>query len=354
MNAFQSLTRLWLASGILLGSFVFFSCSNSVSLITYSGETMGTTYKISIASKDKINADRLKQRTDEILIEFNNVFSTYQKESEISRVNQEYKLGSGMEDDLSLVVSARLADEIRKSLRISKLTEGAFDITVAPLVNMWGFGEDEKEILPSLDELDDVKNLVGFARISLEEDTLSMPKGYRLDFSAIAKGTAVDMVASFLEDEGQNDYLVEIGGEIVVKGNNANGEAWRIQVVSPSPDLDSAKTPIIASPRISERMAVATSGDYINYREVDGKRLSHIINPVSMKPSEHRLSSVSVISSECYLSDALATALMVMGEKEGFVFAEREGLAAFFIYKTDDGFETLGTSEFMQYAEFVE
>jgi len=290
---------------------------------------MGTTYSVKVITEG-LNpvkgADELQKQIDARLKDINQVMSTYIPDSEISLLNK-----ASQTEVMS--VSSELLDIILTSQKISEDTAGAFDISVGPLVNLWGFGPEELEQkLPSDAAVAAVMQRVGYHKLAIDKtaSTLQKQADLYLDLSAIAKGYGVDEIAELLEAENFHNFMVEIGGEIRIKGRNPQRKPWTIGVENPSL-FKSGHRQAVAS----EDAAIATSGDYRNYREVEGKRFSHTIDPVSGKPITHNLTSVTVITHSAALADAYATAINVLGPEKGLAFAEEHQLAAFFILRKD-------------------
>ena len=246
-----------------------------------------------------------------------------------------------------LRVSPDLAGIIETSIEISRLSNGAFDITVGPLVNLWGFGpEHNLDDIPASIEISRRKDLVGFQNIEMRASPPALKKtvdGLYCDLSAIAKGWGVDQVADLLEANSYNNYLVEIGGEIRARGFNVKGNDWRIGVSSPKETSEIEKVIKVTD------VGVATSGDYRNYFEKDGVRYSHTIDPRTGAPIQHSLASVTVIHPSCMMADAFATAIDVLGPVDGFTLAQENKLTVFMIYKTKDGFVEKMTPSFKEY-----
>jgi thiamine biosynthesis lipoprotein len=264
--------------------------------------------------------------------------STYQPSSELSQFNSSRATEP-------FPVSAETLQVFAEAQRISAATGGAFDITVGPLVNLWGFGPNAKPLMiPADEEVERLRPRIGWSRIEVDTalSTIrkSEPEMY-CDLSAIAKGYAVDRVAEGLAALGLADTMVEVGGEVRTRGRNAAGEPWRIAIERP----DTAQRAFQEVVPLSD-LAMATSGDYRNFYEQDGVRFSHTIDPRTGRPIQHRLASVSVIDPVCMRADGYATALMVLGEEEGFKLAEEQGLAALFLVRKGDGFEERATAAF--------
>ena len=325
-----------LAALILSGCFP----SNDLARQEYhlQGKTMGTTYNIKVIGEN-LDVDKLQQGIDQELKQLNQEMSTYISDSELSQFNQSTSLEATK-------VSKGLARVIKEAIRLGELSNGALDVTVGPLVNLWGFGPEYRpETVPSDDLLAATKARVGLDKLTFENGKLgkTIPNLY-VDLSTIAKGYGVDLVAEFIEANGINNYLVEIGGEMRLKGFKHTGELWHVAIEKPLSTERSVHQLIIPKDN-----AVATSGDYRIYFEADGQRFSHIIDPETGKPINHKLVSVTVIHPSSMTADGLSTAMMVMGEERALAFAEEHDLAVYIIAKTDHGFVEQSTVKFMQY-----
>jgi thiamine biosynthesis lipoprotein len=296
---------------------------------------MGTTYmiKISQASLNQKELTELKLKVEQLLLEINNQMSTWDPQSFISRFNQSSELSWWeMPDKFQKVFYA--------AYEVYQKSEGAFDPTVMPLVNFWGFGPDKtkKTDSPLL-----LMSFVGMDKLDFKENRLRKKQAQvALDFSAIAKGFGVDEVADLLINNNLNNFFVEIGGEVVVRGQNEK-RGWRVGIEDP---LLAEKLIIL---EIGDN-AVATSGDYRNFRQENGKRFSHTIDPKKGAPVEHSLASVSVVHKSCMMADALATAIMVMGKEKGLAWLEKmddaEGL--FYSHEKND-LSSVQTTGFQKY-----
>lgn len=303
------------------------------------GATMGTRYSVKVESlPPDLTPEWLKARIDEALERLNDQMSMYRPESEISRFNR-------WKSKVWFPVSRDTAYVVEQALEISRATGGAFDITVGPLVNLWGFGPDKKErIVPGKEEIEEALQKTGHRNIEVRRSPPALRKqnmAIQVDLSAIAKGFGVDLVSTLLRELEITDYLVEIGGEIRTGGVKADGSPWTLGIEKPL----AGKTEIQKRLKVSQA-ALATSGDYRNFITHEGKRLSHTIDPRTGRPVEHALGSVTVLASSCMLADAWATALMVLGPEAGFEKARSENLAAHFIVRHDDGFRTRATPAF--------
>jgi len=328
MMAFKPsvVAKWWL---VLLGLAFLVSCSDAPKQIRFSGDTMGTTYSIALYSKDPRHTQaEIQKKVETVLAQVNAQMSTYDPDSELSRFNRH-------ESTQPVVISRALERVIGRALAIAEQTDGLLDVTVGPLVNLWGFGPQAKpEQVPTAEELEAVRDYVGYRKLRIENHQLTKahPKVY-VDLSTIAKGYGVDRVAYLLDDLEITQYLIEIGGEIRTRGGKPDGQPWRLAVEKPV----STERSIQEIVSFNEG-ALATSGDYRNFYEENGRRYSHIINPLTAEPIQHNLVSVSVYTEDCMSADAYATALLVMGTEQAKAFVEKHQLAALLVYKTDDGF----------------
>ncbi len=307
-----------------------------------SGATMGTSYHIKVVGNEPLVAqDTLQKMIDERLLLINQQMSTYIDDSELSLLNR-----NNSREWVAL--SEPLFEVIAISDTISRLSDGAFDITIGPLIELWGFGVREQgSSVPSAAERRIAQSNIGFKSIKLDAETGSIlrEKPVRIDLSAVAKGYGVDVVAALLEEQGYVNYMVEIGGEIRVSGHNGTGNLWRIGIEKPTPGLAQTSRQAIAMTNV----AMATSGDYRNYYEVDGVRYSHTIDPRTASPITHNLVSVTVLAQTSAEADALATAFNVMGVDAALPLANREGIAAFFIIKDGNEFRDIASLVFEPY-----
>jgi len=320
------------------------SCSNQPSQIELSGFTMGTTYNIKIIpGKDNILSTKLiKQNIDSVLISVNYQMSTYLFDSEITQFNNH-------ESTTSFTVSNDFSLVVERALHWSKLTDGAFDITIVPLLYLWGFGPGQAselgDIFPEEHAVQKRRTHVGYEKLTTNKYYLQKKDPFiKIDLNAIAKGFGVDAVYSFLESIGMNNIMVEIGGEVRTKGENRKNEPWMIAVETP--DLESAGSKTISWALPLESKAMATSGDYRNYYEIDGIRYSHEIDPRTGYPAQTGVASATVVATNCMDADALATALIIMGAESGLQFIEKlDGVEAFLILREGkDNYRTIKSS----------
>lgn len=301
------------------------------------GSTMGTSYAIKAKLPAELSAEKLHDDIEKQLQNFNQIMSTYIDTSELSLLNQSPA-------NQEIKISDALRDVIEISLDVSKKSGGAFDITVGPLVNLWGFGPIEISSAPTGEQVRAVMGRVGVQNIVLHNNMLTKTAEIEIDLSAVAKGHATDVIGELLEQNNVENYMVEIGGEIKLRGMGPSGHAWRIGVEKPALGREGA-VQVIAG----DNIAIATSGDYRNFYEQDGKRLSHTIDPTTGNPIEHMLASVTVVAEKGGYADAYATALNVLGPEKGYALAEELGLAAFFIVREGDDFGVKYTANFEQY-----
>lgn len=308
----------------------------------FQGPTFGTGYHVTVFAD--LSEERHSDLSAGIQAELERIdalMSTYREDSELSRLNR-HPVG------IPFFLSPHTAEVVREALRIARLSNGAFDITVGPVVNLWGFGpQGRPERVPDTEALAEALARVDVQALELEGGRLVKNKPVYVDLSGIAKGYAADRVASYLKTQDIENYLVEIGGEIRTHGAKADGSPWRIAVEKPVPAGRSVQRIIDLGDA-----AVATSGDYRNYFEADGVRYSHTLDPRTGRPITNRVASVTVITARCVTADALATAFTVMGLDAGLDLAERENIAVYFIVRKADGsFEVRMSSAFESYLE---
>jgi FAD:protein FMN transferase len=311
-------------------------------LFTITGLTMGTSYSIKYISQNKtIEKETIRVDIEQILADINQSMSTYLSDSELSRLNQaKVSDWQNLSKDLYFV--------IEHANNVSLTTNGAFDITVGPLVNLWGFGPDPftREI-PSEQLIESTKRHIGYEKILFDNASnqiaKSDPDSY-IDLSGIAKGFAVDKIANYLDKQGFQNYLVEIGGELKGKGINTNQTAWQIGIEQAT-SLERSVQRIVSLNNI----AMATSGDYRNYFEKDGIRYSHTIDPATGNPIKHNLASVTVLAQSSMHADAMATAFMVLGTDKTHALANELGIAIYTLSKSGKGFEEKYNDHFKPY-----
>ncbi len=320
--------------------------SDTENTVQLQGQTMGTTWHVTIVQAEHSNtpldtdSTSLQQLIETELQIINQQFSTYINNSEISLFN-------ASKSTQPFNVSKEVAHVITAAQMISKESQGAFDISVAPLVELWGFGSQSNDnaggVVSTLQKpsrsaiLKVIKNS-GYQHLKVQENPSQIIKNIpnlRIDLSAIAKGYGVDQLAELMEAQGFNNYLVDIGGEIKVKGHNSRGKLWHIAIEKPVSNAQIVQQ-IIKLKDIS----VATSGDYHNYFEENGVKYSHTIDPKTGSPVTHNLVSVTVLHESAMMADGLATAILVLGEQKGLIFANQKGLQVYMIVRASDGDES--------------
>jgi len=298
----------------------------------YDGSTMGTYYRVTARCPEDVSG--LIERE---LLAVNREMSTYLADSALSRFN-DAPVGDWVD------VPKPLADVLEAALQLSRESAGAFDVTVGPLVNLWGFGPPGPAKsaaalarAPDKAQIAAVRSQVGFDKLEVRADPPGLRKSADLyvDLSAIAKGHGVDRLVDGLAGAGCSDRLVDVGGEVRAIGRSPSDRAWRIGVEVPDPESFGAIQRVI----ILEGMAAATSGDYRNFRDLGDGRYSHTIDPRTGYPVTHKLASVTVLHTSAMWADGYATALNVLGPTAGFALAERMGLAALFIIREESGFD---------------
>jgi thiamine biosynthesis lipoprotein len=304
------------------------------------GKTMGTFWRVSIAGVDAAKQSGLRTQIQAQLDGDDRLLSTYKADSALSRFNQSHSTEP-------YPVTEAMSDIVTESLRIGAKTSGAMDITVGPLVNLWGFGPDKQPVkTPTQAQIDAAKALTGLQHLTvinkagqqwLQKD---LP-GLYVDLSTIGEGFAADHLARLMEQNGISRYLVSVGGAVVTRGTNADGKAWRVAIQKPT-DRENAVQAIVDL----NGHGISTSGSYRNYYELEGKRLSHVIDPVTGAPIQHKLVSATVIATTAMEADGWDTGLMVLGMEKAKEVAQKEGLAVYLIAKEGEGFTTWMSPQF--------
>jgi thiamine biosynthesis lipoprotein len=313
-------------------------CRFSDRVEEFAGPTMGSTYSIQyVRSQDTPSLDLLKGETDAILAEVDLQLSTYRNDSLIELFNQA-PAGSCQ------AVPAEVRQLVEAGRLLHQQSRGAFDLTLGPLLNLWGFGPQARaEKVPVAELLAAARARTGMQHLRIEGESLCKDADVQLDFNGIAAGYAVDRIVQRLEALGVGSYLVEVTGELKATGRKPDGQPWRIGLEAPQ-----------EGPHIAQRVlaldgyGLSTSGDYRNYFEEDGRRYSHTLDPATGAPVTHKLAAVTVADKSALRADGLSTVLMVLGPERGLAFAERQGIAAFFVTRQGEGFVTRSTSAFEQ------
>ncbi len=303
---------------------------------------MGTSYTVKLIDVPaSYNQDQLRSGIESALQAVDSLMSTYKSDSEISRFNQ-------LEETEWFDISESTFEVLETALEISEHTGGAFDITIEPLVDVWGFGSKQRpDIIPTDTEISRGLENVGYSWLSLRKYPPAIRKSrpqISVDVSAIAKGFAVDQIADYLFDQKIGNYMIEVGGEVRVAGNKAQQKPWRIAIEKPLTMSRSVQTVLDL-----KDIAVATSGDYRNYFEENNIRYSHTLDPRTGRPIQHNLASVTILDPSCMRADAWATAIMVLGPEKGYALARKNGLAAYFILRTGDTFSVRQTEGFNRF-----
>jgi thiamine biosynthesis lipoprotein len=299
--------------------------------LVLSGVTMGTTWEVKIADVPARPAEELQRGILRILDGIDQSMSTYRPDSELSRLNAG-PAGEWFE------VSKELYEVLAAARAVSESSGGGFDVTVGPVVNLWGFGPDRRpRKVPSDAERQAALGRSGYAKLELDP---AAPRARKqvpdlfIDLNGIAPGFAVDRIATFLSDAGQRNFLVELGGEVAARGPGLEKQGWRIGIERPVPGSRAVERVVHL-----RDAGLSTSGDYRDFFEDNGVRYGHTIDPATGTPVSHGLAAVAVIDKSAMRADALATALMVMGPDAGLAFAERGGIPALFIIRAGAGFE---------------
>lgn len=314
----------WLFVVISLNRFCPFA--QNYKPITFEGEVFNTTYHITF--EDNRNCERWHDSIRAIFLNFDLSLSMFNSESIISAMNN---------NTPNTKANEYVRNVIEKSFVVSKRTNGAFDITVAPLVNLWGFGFKKKE-QATQDAIDSIMQFVGYKKISLDKDGYLHKQDSRiqLDASSIAKGYICDIIGNWLNDKKVKNYLVEIGGEITLQGNSPKGKPWRIGINVPEDDVFQRINGIEDILELNGG-GIATSGNYRNFYYQDGKRYAHTIDPTTGHPVQKNILSSTVIAPDCMTADAYATAFMVMGVKKALdVLAQDKSIMAYFIIADEE------------------
>lgn len=304
------------------------------------GKTMGTFWRVSVVGVDKARAEELRTKVQTQLDGDDRLLSTWKNDSALMRFNHS-------RSTTPWPVNEAMADIVTESLRIGRKTQGAMDITVGPLVNLWGFGPDKQPVsTPTQAQIDAAKARTGLDKLTVinraDRQYLqkSIPDLY-VDLSTVGEGYAADHLARLMTEEGISRYLVSVGGALVSRGMNADGQPWRVAIQKPT-DRENAVQAIVDI----NGHGISTSGSYRNYYELDGKRISHVIDPQTGRPITHKLVSVTVIAPTALEADAWDTGLMVLGTEKAQQVVREQGLAVYMIMKKGDGFTTWMSPQF--------
>ena len=343
---------IFLRAGVLATFFFLTACDSSGSAPSATaapaatileGKTMGTSWRVSLVNIHEDRASQLREKIQSQLDGDDQLMSTYKNDSALMRFN--------LSNSTSLwPVSEAMADIVTESLRVGYRTQGAMDITVGPLVNLWGFGPNKQPVtVPSQAQIDDAR-----ARTGLQHLTVINQYGQQylqkdipdlfVDLSTVGEGYAADHLAALMAQEGIARYLVSVGGALVSRGMNANDEPWRVAIQKPTDTQNAVQAVVDINGH-----GISTSGSYRNYYELDGKRISHVIDPKTGRPIEHNLVSVTVIAPTALEADAWDTGLMVLGTEKAKEVVRQEGLAVYMITKDGDNFKTWSSPQFQSF-----
>ncbi|MBU0523044.1 MAG: FAD:protein FMN transferase [Gammaproteobacteria bacterium] len=309
---------------------VLSGCGNGDSLERFDGPAMGSRYSIQyVRHSYTLGPKAVQAEVENILAEVDRQFSTYRSDSDIERFN-----------DLPANRCQKMPAPILKLILVAQLlseqSEGSYDLTVEPLLNLWGFGpQAREEKVPTAQSLAEVRQRVGYQHLRIDRDQLCKDAAVEVDFNSIAAGYAVDTIAEKLETMGIRSYLVEVTGELKAAGKKHDGSPWRIALEEPRDDQQVAERVIVV-----DGYGVSTSGDYRNYFEQDGRRYSHTFDARTGAPVSHTLASVTVINPSALMADGLSTLLLILGPERGWDYAEKHDIGAFFVIRADTGFVT--------------
>ena len=342
------MTTTFLRTALLVFTFVIAGCDNATSesvtdkapAAVLEGKTMGTFWRVSVINVDPKHASELRQKIQTQLDADDHLLSTWKNDSALMRFNHSRSTSPWP-------VSEAMADIVTESLRIGAKTQGAMDITVGPLVNLWGFGPESQPVrAPDQAQINAAKARTGLKHLQVINQSgtqylqKDLPDLY-VDLSTVGEGYAADHLARLMEQEGISRYLVSVGGALVSRGMNGEGYPWRVAIQKPT-DKENAVQAIVDI----NGHGISTSGSYRNYYELDGKRISHVIDPQTGSPIQHKLVSVTVIAPTALEADGWDTGLMVLGPERAKEVARQQGLAIYMIMKEGDGFKTWMSPQF--------
>lgn len=323
---------------VLMG--VLSGCGNGDAMESFGGPTMGSSYSIKYVRHAGLPAPAdVRVQVERILDEVDQQMSTYRSDSDIARFNN-------LPANHCQTMPAPILELVRVGERLSSLSAGSFDLTVEPLLNLWGFGpQAREEKVPSAEALAQVQQRVGHTHLRIDGDQLCKDAAVEIDFNSIAAGYAVDTIAAKLEGLGIHDYLAEVTGELKATGKKPDGSPWRIALEEPRDDQQVAQK-IIAV----DGYGVSTSGDYRHYFQQNGQRYSHTFDARTGAPILHTLASVTVIHPSALMADGLSTLLLILGPERGWDYAQTHDIGAFFVIRADTGFVTRSNQAFERLA----
>jgi thiamine biosynthesis lipoprotein len=312
---------------VILGGLLA-GCGNGESMESFGGPTMGSTYSIKYVHHAGMpEATRVRSEVEGILGEVDRQLSTYRNDSDIARFN-------ALPANSCQKMPGSVLELVRTGEQLSAQSEGSYDLTVEPLMNLWGFGpQGREEKVPDAAALAEVMQRVGHQHLHISGDQLCKDAAVEVDFNSIAAGYAVDTIAARLDALGIHDYLAEATGELKAKGRKLDGSSWRIALEEPRDDQQIAERIIDV-----DGYGVSTSGDYRNYFLQDGRRYSHTFDARTGAPVLHDLASVTVIHPSALMADGLSTLLLILGPERAWDYAEKHDIGAFFVIRADTGF----------------
>lgn len=313
-------------------------CLHSEKVEEFGGPTMGSTYSVKYVTGEGVaDALTLKTETEAVLAEIDRQMSTYRDDSVISAFNRA-PAGSCM------MVPAGMLEVVHMGLQLAQESGGAFDPTLEPLLNLWGFGPQARvERVPSAEQLAEARLRSGYRHLRIDGQQLCKDVDLQLDLNSIAAGYTVERIVSRLIELGVGSYLVDVTGELKGAGKKPDGQPWRIAIEAPRDDQRVAQKILQL-----DGYGISTSGDYRNYFEENGVRYSHTLDPQTGAPITHTLAAVTVADPSTLRADGLSTVLMVLGPERGLAYAEQAGIAAFFVTREGEGFVTRGSRAFEQ------
>ncbi|MDO9623605.1 MAG: FAD:protein FMN transferase [Pseudomonas sp.] len=313
-------------------------CLHSEKVEEFGGPTMGSTYSVKYVTGEGVaDTPTLKAETEAILAEVDQQMSTYRDDSVISAFNRA-PAGSCM------AVPAEMLEVVHAGLELARESDGAFDPTLEPLLNLWGFGAQARlERVPSAEQLAEARLRSGYQHLRIDGRQLCKDVDLQLDLNSIVAGYTVEKIVSRLADLGVGSYLVDVTGELKGAGKKPDGQPWRIAIEAPRDDQRVAQKVLQL-----DGYGISTSGDYRNYFEENGVRYSHTLDPQTGAPVTHTLAAVTVVDLSTLRADGLSTLLMVLGPEQGLAYAEQAGIAAFFVTREGEGFVTRTTAAFEQ------
>ncbi|WP_057400215.1 FAD:protein FMN transferase [Pseudomonas fluorescens] len=326
----------WRLGGLIVLIGLLSACGHGDSMESFGGPTMGSSWSIKYVRHAGLPAPAVVQiEVEKILAEVDRQMSTYRSDSDIERFN-------ALPANRCQEMPAPILELVRVGEQLSVQSDGSYDLTVEPLLNLWGFGpQAREEKVPTAEALAEARQRVGREHLRIDGDQLCKDAAVEVDFNSIAAGYAVDTIAARLEAMGIHDYLAEATGELKASGRKADGSPWRIALEEPRDDRQVAERVMFV-----DGYGLSTSGDYRNYFEQGGRRFSHTFDARTGAPVSHGLASVTVIHPSALMADGLSTLLLILGPERGWDYAEKHDIGAFFVIRADTGFVTRSSHAF--------